>query len=182
MATMEVTLATNPSRRRWFQYRLRMLFVVMTSTAIICGVLRTAWERAEKERNAAEELRKLGASTDDWPGWQEIVFGHNYAPVVEVDIYTVQQLGAASGFLKDLPHLEHLDLSGTQATDHDVKSLRDLSVILSLDLSGTRITDAGLKDISQLRRLQFLTITGTGVTEHGAEELARTLPNCKITK
>jgi hypothetical protein len=180
MTSADSRLSTFRIKYRSFRYSLRTLFVITLLAAIACGLLRSAWDRARNEKYAVEELRKLGASTDDWPGWQEVLFGHDYPPVVEVELRNVKQLDGAFEYLRDLTNLEHLDLGGTKTTDHHLKSLRDLAVIESLDLKGTLIRDTGLEHISRLSRLRHLSLEDTKVTDGGVKKLRQALPNCII--
>jgi hypothetical protein len=64
--------------------------------------------------------------------------------------------------LRDLPALEHLDLSGTLVTDAGLAVLRDLPALTHLSLAWTRVTDAGLRVLADCHRLERLNLAGTG--------------------
>jgi uncharacterized protein (TIGR03067 family) len=65
-----------------------------------------------------------------------------------------------------------LDLSGTEATDADLKGLEALETLSALDLAFTKLTDAGLKNLSGLKLLSVLNLFATKVTDVGLKELA----------
>ena len=68
--------------------------------------------------------------------------------------------------LARLPHLKHLDLSGTAVTDRGLAVLRELPALETISLSQTRITDAGAANLAycdELRRVELQwTRTGEG--------------------
>jgi hypothetical protein len=63
--------------------------------------------------------------------------------------------------LVQLPHLEHLDLSGTSVTDRGVARLHGLTHLRSLSLAWTRTTDAGTASLGALHRLESIDLSGT---------------------
>lgn len=73
-----------------------------------------------------------------------------------------------------LPHVTHLDLSGSaQVTDEGLRHLRRMPQLESLNLSGCRITDRGLEVLRALPALRRLELYHHGaVTDTGAAHLA----------
>ncbi|WP_246539618.1 leucine-rich repeat domain-containing protein [Telmatocola sphagniphila] len=65
-----------------------------------------------------------------------------------------------------------LDLTGTEATDADMKGLEMLESLSALDLAFTTLTDVGLKNLSGLKCLTVLNLFATKVTDVGLKELA----------
>ena len=51
---------TRTPKRRWLQFSLRTLLVVMLIVAIGCGVLAIRLEKARRQREAVVALRALG--------------------------------------------------------------------------------------------------------------------------
>ena len=106
--------------------------------------------------------------------------------------------------LSRLNNLRSLDLTGTDLTDSDLKTLRSLPRLMKLDLSGTNLTDAGMVHLEGLKRLEELNLSETPITDNGIKHLAgvqhlenlglmgtgvgddcvgslhKTLPGCKI--
>jgi hypothetical protein len=83
--------------------------------------------------------------------------------------------------LQDADHLESLNLTNTPITDAGLVYLEGLANLEILNLSGTRITDAGLPHLVGLRKLQWLAVPNTTVTESGVAELESALPGCQIS-
>ncbi len=155
-----------------------LLFTLVA--AILFGFLGRELQQARDEKEAAGKLVELGARIDDWPGWQEIVFGRDYPPITEVDLYGVQDIDAALAHIQRLEHLGHLGFGETNVTDANLEKLRGLTGIESLDLDGTGVSDSGLEHLVGLSGLRWLHLTGTKVTEKGIEKLQQALPNCEI--
>ncbi len=101
--------------------------------------------------------------------------------------------GRGLAFLKEVPGLASLDLSGVDLTGDDLASLRGLNRLEALRLVGTTgtdgipgavsrnlkslklpycdITDAGLAGLTGLEKLEVLDLTGTGITAAGLDRL-----------
>ena len=74
--------------------------------------------------------------------------------------------------LKELPHLESLELMLNFVTDADLADLRGLRQLKHLDLSGAEVTDAGLEHLKGLRQLKTLILRICfNVTDAGLEQL-----------
>ncbi len=64
--------------------------------------------------------------------------------------------------LKDLPRLEHLELSQhTSITDDMLADLLGLSQVALLDFSDTRISDQGMEHLKDMQGLRELNLSGT---------------------
>ncbi len=168
------------AKHRWYQFSLRTLLLFVLVAGIGFGLFGRELEHARHEKKAAEELRKLGAGLDDWPGWQEIVFGRDYPPIVQVNLRGTREIDAALEHLAALEHIEDLGLSGTSVSDADLENLKKLTSLVSLDLRDTAVSDSGLEHLKGLTGLRWLKLTGTQVTEKGVEKLQQALPNCEI--
>ena len=166
---------------RWYQFSLRTLLLFTLVAAILFGFLGRELQQARDEKEAAEKLVELGAGIDDWPGWQEIVFGRDYPPITEVNLHGVQDIDAALAHIQRLEHLAHLGFGGTNVTDANLEKLRGLTGIESLDLDGTKVTDAGLEHLKGLTKLGRLYLSDTKVTDEGVKKLKQALPNCEIS-
>ena len=74
--------------------------------------------------------------------------------------------------LARLPHLRHLDLSGTRVTDHGLAVLRELPALESLSLVMTRVTDAGMAQLAACRALVHLNLLWTATGDGAIRALA----------
>src|SRR5262245_58695846 len=70
-------------------------------------------------------------------------------PVVDVDLTLAWITDVDLKQLKELKHLQSLELGFTEITDKGLKELKHLKCLQTLDLTGTRITDVGLKELKE---------------------------------
>ena len=200
------------SKRRWLQFSLRTMLVVMTLAAVGLGWL--AYERNEvlKRQEAIAAIENHFSVSFDKerpfrPKWLRPLLGDNSAGEV-VDVITISndvtdmELVHLKGLrslqwldlshtkvtdaglvqLKRLTQLERLILDGTQVTDVGLVHLESLTKLELLDLSGTEVTDAGLVHLLHLNKLKTLGLFETKVTERGVRELQKALPNVEIVR
>jgi hypothetical protein len=188
---------------RFFQFRLRTLFVLLGVIALWLG-----WQvrQAERQQRAVAAIVAAGgvveydfesAGTNWWrPAWIRRLMGDDFLhDVVAVrfdgarlmveerryDRPTDERFVAALARLADLPGLERLELGiMLPLQDEDLKHIADLSHLRALIIYALQITDTGLEQLSALRQLQFLNVDYTSVTEEGVERLRRALPECRI--
>ena len=82
--------------------------------------------------------------------------------------------------LKQMRHLEHLNICANEVTDVGLAHLSELSKLKYLDAGFNPITDAGLKHLHKMNDLETLVINGTedigSITDQGILHLA-TLDN-----
>jgi hypothetical protein len=146
---------TPKPRRRWLQFSLRTLLVVVLICSAPCGWFAYKVKQAREEWAAVESVQNLGGwirtSPDPprpVPAWLCGILGHGFASNI-IDVH----LGSSATVdwlqhLKKLPHLECLDLNGTAITDEGLAYLKDSPQVQKLDLGNSEITDAGLKHLS----------------------------------
>jgi hypothetical protein len=164
---------------RWrFQFSIRSLLVLVVAVAMPCSWLAVEIKKANRQREAAEGIEKLGGSTtpdtyfvrdekerfnpgysdDPEPLWlQEALGGDFFANVVTVSFHS-------------------------SLTDTGLAHMRALTHPWILDLVGTHVTDADLEKLTGLPQLRFLRLHGTKVTDAGVAKLQQALPKCKIAR
>ena len=158
-------------KRRWYQYSLRSLFVLMTLFALVCSWYAYEMQKAAKRRAAIAEIEKLGG---------EVQY---YDPS---DPATPGKPPRWFSWLRQLHGDEHLGNAvgvffwNTQTTDAGLEHLKDLPKLSLLYLRSTQITNAGLEHLKSLKNLILLDIKGTQVTDEGVEKLQEALPYCTI--
>jgi hypothetical protein len=174
-------------RRRWYQFNLRSLFVVMTLACVGMSWLGIKIQQARRQKEAVEEIKKLGGGVFyDYqvrvsgvemaklkPKWLRSLLGDDFfTNVVIVWLATNQQVtDAGLEQLKGLTTLTSLSLDGTKVTDAGLEQLKGLTTLTSLSLDGTMVTDAGLEHLKGLTQLQDLSLDSTKVTDAGLEHL-----------
>lgn len=173
--------------RRWFQYSLRTLLVLVTAFAVACSWFACRLKRAERQKNAVESLTKSGArvfydyevdqsrkvvsgAKPPGPAWlRDLVGDHFLTTVVVVDLnHEPWQEGQITDAdlepVESLAGLRILTLRGTQITDEGLERIKGLAQLQDFDLSQTKVTDAGLQHVKGLRRCWMLDLGGTRVT------------------
>jgi hypothetical protein len=161
-----------------FRFSLRFVLVLTTLAGIGLGLLAQAIHRANNELRAAEKLRALGASMDDWIGWREIL-GSNYRPIVDVQLPPNVRLDQAMTYLIHLDNLEYLTL-GANATDADVPQLAELDWITSLNASESQIGDGAVPALCSFTHLRWLYFNERQLSDHAIADLKKGLPGCSI--
>lgn len=73
--------------------------------------------------------------------------------------------------LRELPHIEALELSDTQATDRNLQSLSCLTKLELLNLQHTNISDPGLDHLKGLSKLRVLSLSYTEISDRGLARL-----------
>jgi hypothetical protein len=196
---------------RWYQYRLRSLFILTTLVAIACSWLAVKMQRVRGERASVATVEKLhGMAWRDYQAngfgdpeherplsepqflldWLGIDFFH---PVVGVTFSTGELRKSGWGprtrisehdlFCFDgLVNLKVLDLSQQPIGDKTLVYIRKFSYLERLDVTGTFITDAGLANLWGLNQLSHLRLGNTKVTDQGIKKLQQALPKCKIER
>ena len=134
-----MTTRTKP-RRRWFQFSLRTLLVLVAVVAVWLALLVNA---ARKQREAVAAIEALGG---------RIVYEHG------------SNLPPGPKWLRELIGEEYffriiaVGLSSTQITDSGLEHLEGLTSLQTLVLDDTQITDAGLEHVKGLTSLQTLVL------------------------
>ncbi len=173
----EPTANPSPQKLHWLQFSLRTLFVGVTLTCVLMGlVYNFIILPAERQKMAVVEIRKLKdayvwyANPDDklsWIGDLRYYLPKDYIyTVIEVD-FARDANDTTLELVRHLTQLRTLSLYETQVTDAGLVNLRGLTHITNLNLRKTKVTDAGLADLSGLTQLETLDLGGTHVTDAG---------------
>jgi hypothetical protein len=193
-------MVTDQPKRRWNQFSLLTLLVVMLVACAGFAWIGVRLRQARKNRDrvttvetAVTEIEKLGSKVywfnKERPPqtWLESQFddpgdAEDPVRVLEVEaISRVRQLtDAGLEHLKDMKSLEFLSLRNANCTDAGLENLKGLSNLQFLDLVNTDVTDAGLEHLKGLSQLNRLDLWDTKVTKEGVRKLRKALPNCFI--
>lgn len=168
-------------KRRWFQFSLKSLWVLIT---VLCGILGAFWHfviaPAERQRLAVQTVEGLGGQIhrgspydDFWiVGQLRRVLPRDYidsAGGVFLDNSPAQDQDVAR--LRGLNQLNSIYIRGTRLTDASAPHLRSLRQLVILDLSGTQITDAGFVELCDLPNMVSLFLDDTEVSDAGLNHL-----------
>ena len=162
---------SRPRRRRWFQYSLRTLLLVVTVAAVLLGI----WTgRARRQKEAVEAIRELGgyvgySSADgDAPGpdWLAEVAGNRLLRPRRLRLCRRRWVHRRRpGATPSLRGLKTLALLGPNITDAGLEHVGRLGDLEMLSLGGPGITDAGFAHLKHLRKLTRLTIERGAVVD-----------------
>jgi hypothetical protein len=179
--------------RRRFQYGLRSLMLLVVAVAVECSWVSVRMERARKQKEAVEAIRRLGGTTEysyqraatpdaapPGPSWLRRFLGDDFfadVAVVSLDHTKVTDGGLES--IGALPHLQQLYLYDTRITDAGVERIKRLTQLRRLWLGNTQVTDVGLKHLTGLTKLIELSLLRARITDAGLEHLGglTQLPN-----
>jgi len=174
---------TSTFRRRWFQFSLASLFLLVVIVAVPCGWLKAKMDRKAKERTAVAEIRKVGGGVlYDWqfpeqkepPGatWIRKLFGDEFLAKVALVSYVGPEVTDDSlANLEVLADLEILSLADTKITNASLVHLKTLTKLRVLVLYGTGVNGTGLVHLNKLTRLEELDLEKSKVTNDGLSNL-----------
>lgn len=171
-------MTTTRKPRRWFQFRLRTLLVLMLLVCIGMGWLGVKMQKVRKQRAAIEAIERLGGSvhwsSTDVPEesagqvWLRKLLGDDFFAYPEdVEINN----DAAMEYPTELTHVTILQVFGSDITDAGLNHLQCLPQLEELWFADTRVTGNGLRHLKGLAQLNTLVFSGTPVTDAGLEHI-----------
>jgi hypothetical protein len=183
----------NP-KRRWLQFSVRGLFLLVLVFALPLGWLAWAMNTIRQERLAVAALRNMDCKVSAPYNTQgsltilerlrKLLGEDQFRNATQVSgTYWYTHSKITDGglvHLQGLTQLQQLYLHGTQVTDAGLAHLEGLTQLKELRLDGTQVTDAGLVHLRRLTQLQWLVLPGQNVTDAGVRKLQNALPNCHI--
>jgi hypothetical protein len=191
-------LRTPDSRMRWYQYRLRSLFILTFVVATACSWLAVAIQNQRRQKVVADAIEKAGWIVRSERTWLGRLLGDDsLVRVTDVDLCgnrglttdaelvhleslnelqwlwlaETQVSDASLVHIRGLAHLQGVNLSNTMVTDVGLVHLRGLSQLKRLALDWDNVTDAGLVHLQWLRDLRDLQLCGTKITDVGLVHL-----------
>ena len=164
-----------PPQRRWYQYNLRTLFIVVT---VVCGLLAWLVIPIERQRAAILSFRRLGADViyspiPDDESWLRrtlrTALPCDYFD--SIDHFNIQSCPTFSDsdleWIQPLTRLEVLVVYDAPVTDAGLKHLSGLTRLRTLVLDKTQVTDAGLVHLQGLTQLRYLSLNKTPIRDNG---------------
>ena len=181
-------------KRRWYQFSMRMLILVLVVASMVFGWISIRMERARKNQHriaeleiaiesAVAQIEKLSGRVSyefvqrRTDSWLEAWFNDPGSPNNPVRVLSVSYVhpastsvnGAGLEHLARLSHLEYLYL--TNANDAVLAHLRGLMNLRVLQLNASNVTDDGLKHLEGLTNLVSLDAQSTSITDVGLQHL-----------
>jgi hypothetical protein len=173
--TEESAVVTTTPKRRWFQFSLGRMLLVVTILCIGPGGY-VAYERQEAQRQdaAVALLNKLpGTQAYARPHWlRKLIDGPAAGFTVGLAILSPQATDTELEPVAALSELVWLDIDNTQAGDASLAHLAGLKKLERLRLDDTLVTDAGMIHLAGLSKLHTLNLSRTAITDTGVAHLA----------
>jgi len=198
-------MSTDKPNRRWYQFSMRTLLVVMLVFCVTVGwvgsriyhaqrnserVDAAVWASELANEKAVAQINMIGGSVDyffkdgNTQSWLQKGFDD---PGDDVSICQHVRFGGGStsdadlAVLKRLSDVQSIEVSDTNITDAGLEHLKGLTNLVYLNIENTHITDNGLEQLKGLTNLEYLLLGDkTNVTDEGVKKLQQALPNCKI--
>ncbi|MCY2987709.1 MAG: hypothetical protein NTY19_07585 [Planctomycetota bacterium] len=176
---MTTTPPTTPKpRRRWLQFSLRTLLVLMLVLGCGFGWLGREVQRARTQQRTAAAISKVGGQVSyrdvsnsrvrTAVTWLAKLLGQELPPDIigaQFDYTEVSDADLAQ--FQGLTQVEFLYLGCPQITDDGVANLKPLTNLQDLILQWSQVSDAGLENLRGLSRLQYLALGNTHVSDTG---------------
>jgi hypothetical protein len=182
------TVPTPLPKRRWFQYSISTLLLLIAFCAVVLALFVNP---ALRQRRAVAYVESLGGRVSyansretesaHVPEWLEQRLGIDFFRSVNgVYLDGTQVSDAGLAHLKGLNVLERLSLYDTRISDAGLAQLKEMNALERLSLHSTQISDAGLTHLQGLAALEVLYLHNTQVSDAGMSRLQTALPNCRI--
>lgn len=171
-------------KRRWFQFSLRTLLILITAGSLWLGWYMFRWRQQQaQQKQAAAAVRQLGGEAQpslSSYSLSSVLLEQNNAE----NVFFLQEKNLQDDDLKIFTSAKMtraLYLFRNNITDRGLVHLKDLRHLGFLDLRHyKKITDEGLKHLANLKELETLILIGTKVTPAGVNRLQQELPGTKI--
>ncbi len=166
-------MSADAPTRRWFQFRLRTLLVLMVVFGLVMGWVRIERDKIQ-ERNAL--ISSASFQLSDFvpqPHWHTLAFGEDPCGFAKYIDARVRANDTNIKSIEGAHNLHSLDLNGTkQLTSSGLKSLEGLTSLKRISLRGSNnIDDACLRHFRFLSKLEWLCFDWTNVTDDGLVHL-----------
>jgi Leucine-rich repeat (LRR) protein len=180
-------------KKRWSQFSLRGLLVLVTLSAALFGWFAWRLARARLEDQAAEAIVRAGGEvayanqfdggvsrltplppSATWIGSRsQRAFGTDpFRRIVSVTLHDDDSMSLVSNY--SLSGVEIISSSGgASVTDEGLAHLRGCKQLRVLNLEGGDVTDDGLENIRGCSRLEELWLSSTRVSDAGLQRVAR---------
>jgi hypothetical protein len=200
---MPTTTASPPlphRKLRWCQFSVKTLVLFVLLLSLLISWLGVKMRAVQKQRRSVDAVENVGGFVsydyqlqeydDDkgpppppGPAWLRRLFGDDiFANVVHVDCINCKESEVVVRALDGLPHVQRLNLAGSNLTDDDLRHLVGLKELYGLDLSRTTVSDGGLVHLQGLVNLSWLVLSGTKVTDVGVARLRKELRYTRIRR
>jgi hypothetical protein len=168
-------------KRRWFQYSLRTLLIMVTLSGFGCSWLAVKMQQARREHEVAAAVQKTvaaGSSVVRWgpspaPQWLRRLLGNEVFEHVD-EVMLIGHVGDAQfASFEEFKQVRAIAMATDgNVTDQGITHLDGLSQLRTLIIDGnTHVTDAGLGRLAKLPQLEQLDLMSDAITDAGLDNL-----------
>ena len=170
-------MTTEPPKRRWFQFKLRTLLMVVLVLSLPLSWFAVRMEKARRQVEAAMVIQRLGGDVRynydlRWARWSSADPPDSMRRLVGNEL-ALAVCNCCYGLNINWVECEEI-------SDEQMSCLTKLDTLEYLCLEDCRITDRGLKHLMEAQSLRYAELYGTQVTPEGVKRLQEALPNCMI--
>lgn len=180
-----------PTRRRWFQFRLRTLLIAVLVLSLPLSWLAVRMDRARRQREAVEAIRALGGQVVyDWqstpwggpakwpryPAWLRNLLGEDFFQRVVTVIF------GKSPYQPTVPPptSQFTQQKEPEVVNDDLAVLADFHGLEAVLISSRHVDDTGLEYLYRLKGLRGLHLVHTKVTRKGVQRFQKAVPTCGV--
>jgi len=176
-----VGMNETPKSRRWFQFSLRTLLVVMLLASMALGWVTAKMQQAKRQREAVAALQDFaGGFGYDYqrskireilaPSWLRGLLGDDFFGNVD-DLCVGGVTDREMVHIASFHRLKVLRLVSCDITDAGLAQIKGITQLEELDVPSTQITDTGLEHLTGMNQLRRLGIGETQITDAGLKHL-----------
>ncbi|MGV3608994.1 MAG: hypothetical protein ACO1RA_21495 [Planctomycetaceae bacterium] len=172
---------TQKPRRRWFQFSLRSLLIVMLLLSVGFGLYLPARRRSLEQWRAVNVLSENSSNglrfivdREKPDTWQKRL-GIDLPDFTETQVRSGSELGDEMmlNHLLKLPQLESILISRSEFDDSDLRALSNLPKLKSFGVGSDSVTGEGMTHFVGQEKLQHLYLRGSNLSDRGLEVVAR---------
>lgn len=178
------------AKRRWFQFKLRSLVVLILMLSLVLGYWGNARRRAQRQWDAVQAIREVGGRvninsgskvdpfredslTSELPTWQKWI-GIACPPPIGASVPRHPGIGKEIMLhLRQLPQLNDISLSGDWIDDESMEVLSGLPNLDGLYIESNQISDVGALSLAKTKHLKDLILVGDQLTDRGMAVVAQ---------
>lgn len=171
--------------RRWFQFSLRAILLVMFLTGCALTPIVYARRQAAREQQAYALLQELGGGcagvySERSPAWKMLLGDDAPGNITCVEFHEKAVTDDQLGQLIALSKLRRLSLRSSHITDRGLVHLNQLPELRILQLEATSITESGLQILEKNPLLETLTLGEARLSPASIRRLQQKLPNLTV--
>lgn len=197
-------MTTEPPKRRWFQFRLRTLLIIVLVLSLPLSWFAWKMEKARRQRTTIIEIESLGGRVIyDWQAdlhhwdamqrpdhsWQRRLFGDDFCDqAYSATLRGPEFFDSRLDLLKGLDGLKWVIVRDARVMGSGLASLRGIACLEGVSVDNCPLTDDGLKHLQECSDLECVCLRKTEISGDGLKYLAGLtslrrlwLDDCRIT-